>query len=231
MTNVPKNTYICIKSYNLSYMEVLLTKEYVYSLLEKKKISKADFARSIGLSSRTNLDALLDAKKKDINSVIKMAEALGMSLQQFIGFEPSPFRIHGFVKVGGYLREITTEEDWFKAERDSGICSVPYYAGFDEACLAIDQFLKSAIKSDADSSMMGRVNGEASFTIAVTDEYGSDENNVPELIGKLIIVSILSSKKGMTTTHYSTFENEGDLGFMFLSIKGEIQDLFYNRNE
>ncbi|MCQ2173516.1 MAG: helix-turn-helix transcriptional regulator [Bacteroidales bacterium] len=212
-------------------MEVLLTKDYVYSLLEDKRISKADFAKSIGLSSRTNLDALLDAKKKDINSVIRMAEALGMSLQEFIGFEPSPFKIRGFVKVGEQVREIATEKDWFEAEAKSGLCTVPYYEGFNAACDAIDDFVKSAIKKDDSCSMMGRVNGEAVFNISVIDEFGTDENNVTMKIGRQIIVSVLSSKKGMTTSRYSTFENTGDLGFMFLSIKAEIQNVFYNRNE
>lgn len=211
-------------------MEVLLTKDYVYSLLEDKRITKADFARSMGVS-RTNLDALLDAKKKDINLVIKMAETLDMSLQEFIGFEPSKFKIRGFIKVGEQLREISTEEDWFNAERESGVCSVPYFNGFDLACVKIEQFLNTALKKEEDCSLMGRVNGEAVFTIAVTNDYGTDDNNVTTKVGRLIIVSILSSKKGITTSHYSTMENEGDLDFMLESIKGEIQDLFYNRNE
>ena len=211
-------------------MEVLLTKDYVYSLLEEKRISKADFARSIGVQ-RTNLDALLKADKKDINIVIKMAEALGMSLQEFIGFEPSPFKVKGFVKVGEDLREIRTEEDWYKVEKDSGVCSVPYYSSFDGACKDVERFLKVAVESEAPMSIMGRVNGEAVFTVSAINDYGTDDNNVAALIGRLITVSILSSGRGMSTSVYSTAENEGDLDFMFLEIKGEIQDIFNNKQE
>lgn len=211
-------------------MEVLLTKDYVYSLLEEKRISKADFARQIGVQ-RTNLDALLRADKKDINTVIKMAEALGMSLQQFLGFEPSPFKIKGFVKIGEELREIQNEGDWYKAEKDSGVCTVPYYSNFDNACTAIKSFLKKALNTQGAVSMMGRVNGEAVFCISVANDYGSDEDNVTDIIGRQIICSILSSRKGMTTTRYTTLENEGDFEYMFTEIEGEIKDVFYNRNE
>ena len=211
-------------------MEVLLTKDYVYSLLEEKRISKADFARQIGVQ-RTNLDALLRADKKDINIVIKMAEALGMSLQQFIGFEPSPFKIKGFVKIGEELREVQNEGDWYKAERDSGLCTVPYYSGFDNACTAIESFLKEALNTQEAMSMMGRVNGEAVFCISVTNDYGNNDDNVTDIIGRQIICSVLSSRKVMTTTTYTTFENEGDLENMFTEIEGEIKDVFYNRNE
>lgn len=211
-------------------MEVLLTKDYVYSLLEDKHISKADFARSIGLSSRTNLDALLDSKKKDINVVIKMAEALGMTLQEFIGISPCDFKIKGFVKVGEDLREIKTEEDWYKAEKDSGVCAVPYYSGFEAACKEIDGFLITAIKSNTNMSMMGRVNGEAVFSISVIDEDGTDENNVTIKIGKLVVVSILSNN-GMSTSMYSTFEYTGDWAYMINEIKAEIIDVFNNKME
>lgn len=211
-------------------MEVLLTKDYVYSLLEDKRISKADFARQIGIQ-RTNLDALLKADKKDINIVLKMAEALGMSLQEFIGFDPSPFRIKGFIKVGEELREIRSEEDWYKAEQDSGICSVPYYSSFDDACATVEAFVKKAIKPEDNLSFMGRVNGEAVFCVSVTNEYGDTDEGITDIIGRQIVVSIMSSRKGMTTNTYSTYENEGDFDFMFTEIKGEIQDIFNNSNE
>lgn len=211
-------------------MEVLLTKDYVYNLLDEKRITKADFARSIGLSSRTNLDALLDSKKKDINVVIKMAEALGMTLQEFIGFSPCDFKIKGYVKVGEDLREIKTEEDWYRAENDSGVCAVPYYSDFDAACKEMESFLNTAIKSNEDMSMIGRVNGEAVFSISVIDEEGADENNVAIKIGKLIIVSILSNK-GMSTNKYSTYEYTGDWAYMIEEIKSEVMDLFYNKME
>lgn len=210
-------------------MEVILSKEYVYSLLEDKKMQKATFAQLIGIS-RTNLDALLDSKKKDINVVIKMAEALGMSLQEFIGFAPSEFKIKGLIKVGEDLREIKTEEDWYRAEEDSGVCAVPYYSSYDTACKEIGDFLKTATKSNKNMSMMGRVNGEAVFSISVIDEDGTDENNVTIKIGKLIIVSILSNN-GMKTSKYSTFEYTGDWAYMIEEIKSEIIDIFNNKME
>lgn len=210
-------------------MEVIISKEYVYSLLENKRIQKATFAQKLGIS-RTNLDALLDSKKKDINVVIKMAEALGMTLQEFIGFSPCDFKIKGYVKVGEDLREIKTEEDWYRAENDSGVCAVPYYSGFDAACKEIDSFLTIAIKSSKNMSMMGRVNGEAVFSISVIDEDGTDDNNVTIKIGKLIVVSILSNN-GISTRKYSTFEYAGDLAYMKDEIKAEIIDIFNNKME
>ena len=211
-------------------MEVILSKEYVYSLLEEKKIAKAEFARMLDIQ-RTNLDALLDSKKKDINVVIKMAEALGMSLQEFIGFSPCDFKIKGYVKVGEELREIKTEEDWYKAEQDSGVCTIPYYKGFDEACTEIGKYLKTALKEEKDTSIMGRVNGEAVFSISTITEYGTDDNNGTVICGKTVIVSIQSKAKGMTTHTYSTVEYEGDYEYMIEEIKGEIQSIFYNNNE
>lgn len=210
-------------------MEVILSKEYVYSLLEEKRISKAEFARQIGVQ-RTNLDALLKADKKDINVVIKMAEALGMSLQDFIGFSPCDFKIKGFIKVGEELREIKTKEDWYKAEQDSGVCAIPYYRRGDDACTAIDGFLKKGMRADKNLSMMGRVNGEAVFTISIIDEDGTDDNNVSQKIGRLITVSLLS-KQGMSTHTYSTFEYTGDWAYMIDEIKAGIMDLFYNKSE
>ena len=202
-------------------MEVLLTKDYVYSLLEEKRISKADFARQIGVQ-RTNLDALLRADKKDINIVIRMADALGMSLPEFIGLEQSSFKIQGYVKVGKHLREISSEEDWFNAELESGVCSIPYYNSSEAANINIEKFLTAALKRDDDCSMMGRVKGETVFTIAITNEYITDERNITVKGGRLIIVSVLSSTKGMTTTKYSTIESEGDFGYMFEEIKNTL---------
>lgn len=210
-------------------MEVLLTKDYIYSLLKAKGIAKADFAKQIGVG-RTNLDALLRAEKKDINVVIKMAEALGMTLEQLIGFEPSNFKIKGYIKVGEGLREISTEEDWFKAESESGVCTIPYYSSFDDACDEIGKFLRKAIKSKEAASLMGRVNGETVYNIAVIDDTDTDENRVSVIVGRKVVISILTST-GMETRIYPTLEYEGDMDYMFGEIKGEIQSLFLNKNE
>ena len=93
------------------------------------------------------------------------------------------------------------------------------------------RFLKEALNTQEAMSMMGRVNGEAVFCISVTNDYGNNDDNVTDIIGRQIICSVLSSRKVMTTTTYTTFENEGDLENMFTEIEGEIKDVFYNRNE
>ena len=91
-------------------MEVLLTKEYISGLIERKGMSKAEFAQKMGYK-RQNLDAMLDAKKKDINMVIKMAEVLGMSLDDLINAKSSGVQVMGFVKVNDKVFEIKTRED------------------------------------------------------------------------------------------------------------------------
>lgn len=90
-------------------MEVLLTKEYITGLIEKNGMSKAEFAKQMGVQ-RQNLDALLESKKKDINTVIKMAEVLGMSLNEFL-FGKNELQISGFIKLNRSIREIHSRED------------------------------------------------------------------------------------------------------------------------
>ena len=60
-------------------MEINLTKERITELLSQKGMTKAEFAKRIGVE-RNNLDVYLSAKKKDVNLVVKMAEALGLNL-------------------------------------------------------------------------------------------------------------------------------------------------------
>ena len=92
-------------------MEVLLSKEYITGLLTKKGMSKAVFASKMGIV-RQNLDAMLDSKKKDINTVIKMAEVLEMPLMEFIGMQSSEgVKISGFVKVNDTVKEISSKKD------------------------------------------------------------------------------------------------------------------------
>ena len=89
-------------------MEVLLSKEYITGLIDKKGMSKAEFAKQMGVA-RQNLDALLESKKKDINTVIRMAEVLGMPLNEFLYGRTTDVR--GFLKFNGKIKEIQKKED------------------------------------------------------------------------------------------------------------------------
>lgn len=93
-------------------MEVLLTKEYITGLIEKKGMSKAEFAKQMGYQ-RQNLDAMLESKKKDINTVIKMAEVLKMPLEEFLygKKEDAGVRVNGFLKVNGSIVEVSSKAD------------------------------------------------------------------------------------------------------------------------
>ena len=66
---------------------VELTKEYISDLIERQGMTKSEFAAKMGYTQRQYLDALLNNKKKDINTVVKMAEVLGIPLLEFIGAE------------------------------------------------------------------------------------------------------------------------------------------------
>ena len=90
-------------------MEVVLTKEYITGLIDKKGMSKAEFAKQMGVQ-RQNLDALLESKKKDINTVIRMSEVLGMSLNEFL-YGKDELQISGFIKLNRSIREIHSRED------------------------------------------------------------------------------------------------------------------------
>lgn len=90
-------------------MEVVLTKEYITGLIDKKGMSKAEFAKQMGVQ-RQNLDALLESKKKDINTVIRMSEVLGMSLNEFL-YGKDVVQISGFIKFNGSIRELQSRED------------------------------------------------------------------------------------------------------------------------
>ena len=81
-------------------MEVLLPREYIVQLILKKGMSKAEFAAKMGIA-RQNLDSLLDSKKKDINTVIKMSEVLDIPFLEFTGMEPPEKEIHGCIYING----------------------------------------------------------------------------------------------------------------------------------
>jgi len=93
-------------------MEVLLTKEYILGLIESRRMSKAEFAKQMGIV-RQNLDAMLESKKKDINTVIKMAEVLDMPLEEFLygKKEESGAQVNGYLKVNGSIVEVSSKAD------------------------------------------------------------------------------------------------------------------------
>ena len=90
-------------------MEVLLTKERILSLMQEKRISKSHFADMMGIAKQ-NVDKLLDSKKKDINTIIRMSEVLDIPFLQLIGIEERP-EYEGFIKKDGIIHEIKSEDD------------------------------------------------------------------------------------------------------------------------
>ena len=91
-------------------MEVLLTKEYITGLIAAKGMSKAEFASKMGIV-RQNLDAMLDSKKKDINTVVKMSEVLGIPLLEFIGMQQPTDTIYGILYVNGKPNIVNNREE------------------------------------------------------------------------------------------------------------------------
>ena len=101
-------------------MEVLLTKERITDLINQKGMSKVEFAAGLGIK-RQNLDAYLDAQKKDINLVIKMADTLGMTLYDFIGM-PEPKRetkdVFGCLYIYGKPRIVEGKDELLKIVKE-----------------------------------------------------------------------------------------------------------------
>ena len=104
-------------------MEVFLTREYIVEQIIRKGMSKAEFASRMGIA-RQNLDSLLDSKKKDINTIIKMSEVLGIPFLDFIRMKPKEQDIHGCIFVDGDAVVIKNKEEllkWVKAlEEEEG---------------------------------------------------------------------------------------------------------------
>lgn len=94
-------------------MEVLLPREYIVEQIIRKGMSKAEFASKMGIA-RQNLDSLLDSKKKDINTIIKMSEILEIPFLRFIGMEERKTDIHGCIYVDGKPVLINGKEDLLK---------------------------------------------------------------------------------------------------------------------
>jgi len=94
-------------------MEVLLTKDYILEQIARKGMSKAEFSSKMGIA-RQNLDALLDSKKKDINTIIKMSEVLDLPFLEFIGMKQKSEDIHGCIFVDGDPVIVNSKEELLK---------------------------------------------------------------------------------------------------------------------
>ena len=89
-------------------MEVLLTRDYILEQVARKGMSKAEFSSKMGIA-RQNLDSLLDSKKKDINTIIKMSEVLDIPFLEFIGIQEK--NIHGCIYINGKPVLVNSRED------------------------------------------------------------------------------------------------------------------------
>ena len=95
-------------------MEVNLTKERITDLINQKGMTKVEFAKRLGFE-RNNLDAYLSAKKKDINLVIKIAEALDMNLYELLGLnEPGAKDVYGCLYIKGMPVLVHSKEELLK---------------------------------------------------------------------------------------------------------------------
>ena len=91
-------------------MEVLLTRDYILEQIASKGMSKAEFASRMGIA-RQNLDALLDSKKKDINTIIKMSEVLDIPFLDFSGMRPKETDIHGCIYINRKPVLVSSKEE------------------------------------------------------------------------------------------------------------------------
>ena len=91
-------------------MEVLLTRDYILEQVARKGMSKAEFSSRMGIA-RQNLDSLLDSKKKDINTIIKMSEVLDIPFLEFIGMQQNETDIHGCIYINGKPNLVSSRKD------------------------------------------------------------------------------------------------------------------------
>lgn len=93
-----------------------LTKEYISSLIEQSGMTKTEFAAKMGYTQRQYLDAVLNNKKKDIATVVKMAEILNIPLLDFIGVSESApeDNIHGCIYINNTWHQINNKEELVK---------------------------------------------------------------------------------------------------------------------
>ena len=94
-------------------MEVLLTRDYILEQVARKGMSKAEFSSRMGIA-RQNLDALLESKKKDINTIIKMSEVLDIPFLEFIGMQKKSEDIHGCIFVDGNPIVVNSKQELLK---------------------------------------------------------------------------------------------------------------------
>ena len=91
-------------------MAVTLDKEKILTLVEQKGMSKAEFATKIGVH-RQNLDYFFDHEKKDINTVIRIAETLGIPLLELIGYsQPERPSVYGCLWINGNAQVLYGKE-------------------------------------------------------------------------------------------------------------------------
>lgn len=98
-------------------MEVLLTRDYIVEQIIRKGMSKAEFASRMGIA-RQNLDSLLDSKKKDINTIIKMSEVLDIPFLDFIGLQPKETDIHGCIYINGKPVLVNSKDELIQLAAD-----------------------------------------------------------------------------------------------------------------
>ena len=90
-----------------------LTKEYISTLIEQRGMTKSEFAAKMGYPKRQYLDAVLNNQKKDINTVVRMADVLGIPLLEFIGENASQrnYGLYGVIYVNGIPEIVNNRQD------------------------------------------------------------------------------------------------------------------------
>lgn len=89
-----------------------LSKDYISALIEQRGMTKTEFAEKMGYAKRQYLDAVLNNKKKDIATVAKMAEVLGIPLLEFIGVkEVDTHKVYGCIYVDNKPHLVGSKKD------------------------------------------------------------------------------------------------------------------------
>lgn len=77
-------------------------------LLKERNLTQKDFCEKLG-KSKSNWDNIV--KTNNLEMLDKIAQILGMKLEDVIGFQQQKFSICGFVKVDDVVFEIRDKED------------------------------------------------------------------------------------------------------------------------
>lgn len=95
------------------YVMIKLTKEYITGLIERQGMTRPEFAAKMGYEKRQYLDAMLNTQKKDIETVVKMADVLGIPLLELIGESEDSMkdRVFGCIYINGKAHLINSKED------------------------------------------------------------------------------------------------------------------------